>query len=151
VGNASAIAQSIASANNICVIQIDSEKMLVTAVNVSTNTLTVTRGYSGTAAAAHSANAGVGFANDEIGLARINGRGQTNIGAHTLKASATFSVQPPATVAVGASFSVNVTFTTSPNGHAVPSAPLVLNISAGTLQGNTTGTTNASGVAGFGG
>lgn len=43
------------------IIQIDSEQMLVTAVNTGANTLTVTRGYNGTSAATHAAGATVYF------------------------------------------------------------------------------------------
>ena len=42
-----------ANAQSNFVIQIDTEQMLVTAVNLDTNTLTVTRGYNGTPAATH--------------------------------------------------------------------------------------------------
>src|SRR5438132_8532923 len=45
------------------IIQIDSERMLLTDVNYATNTYTVTRGWEGTAAAAHAAGAEIKKAN----------------------------------------------------------------------------------------
>jgi hypothetical protein len=53
-----ALAQTISFETNY-LIQIDSEQMLVTNVNTSTNTLTVTRGSNGTTAVGHAANATV--------------------------------------------------------------------------------------------
>ena len=48
-------------------IQIDGEQMMVTGVNLNTNTLTVIRGYNGATAASHSAGAGVFFVLDQRG------------------------------------------------------------------------------------
>jgi hypothetical protein len=62
-------ANAIASTPGAYLIHIDSEDMLVTGVNLSTNTLTVVRGYNGTTPAAHLANAGVFFLTDQRGYA----------------------------------------------------------------------------------
>ena len=51
------------------VITINSEQMLVTNVNDTTNALTVVRGYNGTTAAAHASGANVYFAFDQRGYA----------------------------------------------------------------------------------
>ena len=48
-------------------IQIGQEDMLVTNVNLTTNTLTVVRGVNGTSAVAHAANAGISLATDQRG------------------------------------------------------------------------------------
>ena len=53
--------------------------MLVTNVNLSTNTLTVVRGYNGTTAATHGGGAGVYFLTDQRGYAFS---GTPDIGAY---------------------------------------------------------------------
>jgi len=63
---------------NVTALLIDSEQVLVTAIN--NNTLTVTRGVGGTAAASHNSGANVLLATDQRGLARISG-GTVDIGA----------------------------------------------------------------------
>jgi RHS repeat-associated protein len=73
------IAAAIASTDGSCVIQVESEEMLVTAVDTSTNTLTVQRGYDGSSAASHASGAGV-FLTDQRGLPGA-ASGKTNIGA----------------------------------------------------------------------
>jgi RHS repeat-associated protein len=64
-------AAAIASTPGDYLIQIDSEQMQVTDVDVATNTLTVTRGVNGTTPAAHSVNAAVYLATDQRGLPRL--------------------------------------------------------------------------------
>ena len=64
VQNAAAIAQTAGDYP----ITIDGEEMLVTGVDVSTDTLTVVRGYNGTTAATHAENANVYFATDQRGV-----------------------------------------------------------------------------------
>ena len=54
-----------------CVILVDSEEMLVTAVNLTTNTLTVQRGYNGTTPAMHNSGAGVFLGTDQRGASRL--------------------------------------------------------------------------------
>jgi len=76
-------AAAIASTGGVT-IQIDSEQMLVTAV--SGNTLTVTRAVNGTTAAAHTSSAGVYFATDQRGFARVI-NGKTDIGAFQTQAN----------------------------------------------------------------
>ena len=66
-----AYAAAIASSPGDVVIQIDGEEILVTSVNLTTNTLTVTRGYGGTSAASHAATANVYLATDQIGQLRL--------------------------------------------------------------------------------
>jgi hypothetical protein len=55
----------IASSQGDYVLLIDSEEMLVTAVDLATNTLTVQRGYNGTSPATHQVNAPVFLATDQ--------------------------------------------------------------------------------------
>jgi RHS repeat-associated protein len=72
------IAGAVAITSGDYLIQIDSEQMLVTNVNLSTNTLTVTRGYNGTTATSHSFGASIELAADQTGRPRI---GAPDIGA----------------------------------------------------------------------
>ena len=74
-------AAAIASTPGNYVIQIDVEQMLVTSVDLKTNTLTVVRGYNSTTKIGHSKGAGIFLANDERGLPRVVS-GQTDIGAY---------------------------------------------------------------------
>ncbi len=62
-------AAAIASTPGDYLIQIDSEQMLVTNVNHSTNTLTVVRGYNGTPVSGHASGAGLFIYLDQIGYA----------------------------------------------------------------------------------
>lgn len=62
------------------VIQIGSELMLVTAVNVGSNTITVERGYAGTSATTHGASVGVNLGYDQRGWPRLR-YGMLDIGA----------------------------------------------------------------------
>ena len=66
VQNAAAIAATPGS----YYILIDQEEILVTGVNLVTNTLTVTRGVNGTTATTHAASAGVFLATDQRGVTR---------------------------------------------------------------------------------
>ena len=63
VANAAAIASSAGAYP----ITIDNEEMLVTGVNLTTNTLTVQRDYAGTIATTHNTNTGVYLATDQRG------------------------------------------------------------------------------------
>jgi RHS repeat-associated protein len=77
---------AIASTPGNYLIQIDSEQMLVTAVNLQGQTLTVERGYNGTMAAAHS----FGFVfhpADQVGQPR--GGSSSDIGAYEYQANTT--------------------------------------------------------------
>ncbi|HEX4128659.1 MAG TPA: right-handed parallel beta-helix repeat-containing protein [Pirellulales bacterium] len=78
-----ALASAIASTAGSYVIQIDSEQLLVTNVNLSTNTLTVTRGYNGTTAAGHAIGSAVLLPLDQNGRARV---GAPDIGAYEANA-----------------------------------------------------------------
>jgi len=65
------------------IIQIGDEKMMVTAINFGTNTLTVVRGVDGTAKAKHKSGAGVNFPFDQRGpgFPRVS-QGKIDIGAY---------------------------------------------------------------------
>ncbi len=65
-------AATIASTPGDFVIVVDSEQMLVTNVNLSTNTLTVQRGYNGTMPASHLTGEGVYLTTDQRGDSRLN-------------------------------------------------------------------------------
>jgi len=78
-------ASAIASTSGAYVIQIGSEEMLVTAVDLVGNTLTVTRGYNGTTPVSHAIDSLVSYATDERGLARIV-NGTEDIGAFQTQA-----------------------------------------------------------------
>src|SRR5262249_55472926 len=62
------------------VIQIGDERMLVTALDLTGQALTVTRGYGGPTPTAHDAGAPIYPATDQRGLARVVG-GQADVGA----------------------------------------------------------------------
>ncbi len=81
-------AAAIASTPGNYVIQIDGEQMLVTSVDLKSNTLTVERGYISTTKMVHNKGAGVFLANDERGLPRVVS-GQTDIGAFNGKVAQT--------------------------------------------------------------
>ena len=140
-------AAAIASSAGSYVIQIDSEQMLVTAVNLATNTLTVQRAYNSTALAAHNAGAGVVLPQDEIGQTRVVA-GKSSLGAVATVDTVTFTTQPPAFVAAGNTFTVAITVTSS-NASSVTGIPFTLAISSNTISGTTSGTTNAAGLVTF--
>ena len=69
VANAATIGQTTSGISTY--IWVGSEEMLVTAVNTSTNVLTVQRGVNGTTAATASSGASVYLGNDQRGFARV--------------------------------------------------------------------------------
>jgi hypothetical protein len=71
---------SFASTQDPSIIQIGNEKMLVTAVDAASGTLTVQRGFDGSVASGHKPGEGVSFLTDQTGRARVVG-GKTDIGA----------------------------------------------------------------------
>jgi len=81
-------AGAIASTPGSYVIMIGSEQMLVTAVDLTNNTVTVERGYNNTSAGADSAGAAVFFAKDQRGLARVVD-GAADIGAFQTQSALT--------------------------------------------------------------
>ena len=96
-----ALASAIASTPGSYVIQVESEQMLVT--NVSGNNLIVTRGYDGTTAAAHAANAKVYLPTDQTGSSRL---GIPDIGAFQYQL-VTSSVNPLPATETSATFNVS--------------------------------------------
>jgi hypothetical protein len=84
------LASAIASTPGRYVIQIGSEQMLVTNVDLANNSLTVERGYNGTTATGHSSGAGLILPFDQIGQPRV---GSPDIGA--------FEDQKPPALAIG--------------------------------------------------
>jgi hypothetical protein len=85
------LAIAIASTPGKYVIQIDSEQMLVTNVNLSNYTLLVQRGYNGTAATTHNSGANVYLAFDQRGLPR---QGTPDAGAVESQATAPPVIYP---------------------------------------------------------
>jgi hypothetical protein len=82
---ATGTAGAIASTPGSYIVQVDSEQMLVTNVNLSTDTLTVQRGYNGTPASSHNSGAGVFLATDQRGFWRSTTA--PDVGAYQLSAN----------------------------------------------------------------
>ncbi len=97
-------AAAIASTSNTYanyVIQIDGEQMLVTNVDLATNTFTVERHYDGTTAAMHTQGTGVFLADDQRGAAGVTA-GRTNIGAYAGTLNTMTFAPPTATLSATA-------------------------------------------------
>jgi hypothetical protein len=94
-------AAAVASSPSAYVIQIDGEEMLVTDANLTTNRLTVQRGYFNTAIASHQDGAGIYPATDQRGVARS--ASVPNIGAFESQ-----TTPKPLTVSLGARPSATV-------------------------------------------
>jgi hypothetical protein len=124
VGNAA----TIAATPGTYYILIDQEELLVTNVNLTTNTLTVQRGYNGTTATSHAVGAGVYLATDQRGIQRPT---PPDIGAYQsapyLEAS---DVSDPATAIPGQT--VTVTWTDTNSGSATATGQWVDNVYAAT-------------------
>ena len=100
-------AAAIALTSGSYIIRIDSEQMLVTSVNTTTNILTVTRGVNGTTAATHSVGAGVYLAQDQRAISRFT---PPSIGAYEYVVPSVTAVTPTSG-AVGGGTSVTITGT----------------------------------------
>jgi hypothetical protein len=144
---ASGTAGTIASTPGSYVIQIDSEQMLVTSVNLSTATLTVVRGYNSTPAGSHNSGASVFLASDQRGLSRPTTA--SDVGAFQTQGSTsqvvvtTLSDSPAhtglslrdainlANAAAGAGTAVTITFAAGLSG-TISMTPGALSVSGGT-------------------
>ncbi len=100
------LASAIASTPGSYVIEIDGEQMLVTNVNLTTNTLTVVRGYNGTTAASHNAGAGVYLPFDQRGVGRLV---PPDIGAYQYSVPKLVVSASPTSLSAGGTTSVTIT------------------------------------------
>jgi hypothetical protein len=89
-------------------IQIDSELLLITAVNATGNTFTVVRGVGGSAAAAHDAGAGLYAATDQRGAPRLV-NGGLDIGAFQSQPAAWLVLSTSGPVSAGEAFTLTMT------------------------------------------
>jgi predicted outer membrane repeat protein len=111
--NATAISLNVDSAAALAVspgltIQIDSEQLLITAVNTTSNTFTVVRGVNGTAAVAHDAGAGLFPAADQRGAPRVV-NGSLDIGSYQSQPATRLVLSVSGPVSAGAAFTLTVT------------------------------------------
>ena len=154
-----AAAAAIASTPGSYVIQIDSEQMLVTNVNLANNALTVQRGYNGTAATSHNLGASVLLPFDQRGSSRV---GAPDIGAYEFGASLVVTTVSDAPSHTGESLrdaiaaantdaqngiSDTITFASSLNGQTITLAqgPLALGAASGTITINGGGVITVNG------
>jgi hypothetical protein len=111
--NATATSLNVDSAASLAVspgltIQIDSEQLLITAVNTTSNTFTVVRGVNGTAAAAHDSSAALFPATDQRGAPRLV-NGNVDIGSYQTQPAAQLVISISGPVSAGAAFTLTVT------------------------------------------
>jgi hypothetical protein len=111
--NATATSLSVDGAASLAVspgltIQIDSEQLLITAVNTTGNTFTVVRGAGGTAAAAHDSSAALFPATDQRGAPRVV-NGNVDIGSYQTQPAAQLVISISGPVSAGAAFTLTVT------------------------------------------
>ncbi|HLN31276.1 MAG TPA: DUF4214 domain-containing protein [Gemmataceae bacterium] len=150
-------AAAIASTSGNYLIQVDAEQMLVTAVNPTSNTLTVVRGYNGTTPAGHAVQAGIYFPTDQRGVSRpapsgspgpdigaFQSGGTFNLVVTTAAGSAVDSaglLSLPAAVNLADELSGNITITFADAPGQVFATPQTINLTAGlNLTNSTTGT-----------
>jgi hypothetical protein len=136
-------ASTIASGPCSILIQVGAEEMLVTNVNLTTNTLTVTRGVNGTQATAHAVNDPILLATDQRGLPRP--ASAEDIGAFQTQNTATAVTDVTVTYNSSSSQTITLMATVTDNGKPMPEALGMVTFTVGMQTASVA--INAQGVA----